>query len=174
MTNSLLTTKQQNIFDLDIFYLANHFDIPQLRREIHNAEINAKVDAIWHGTEYADTHPFPWLYFADCCREAIEWIQAKKPVSQPIPGRFIDTVAIKAKNDIVAVIERYTGLKKTGRNFKGRCPIHADKTPSMTVYTDSQSWHCFGCNQGGDIFDFVQAVENTDFRGAAAVLGGNL
>ncbi len=73
--------------------------------------------------------------------------------------------------DIVEVVEGYTTLRKSGSNFSGKCPIHNDKTPSMVVYPDNQSWHCFGCNKGGDVIRFIQSVEGTDFKGAIAILG---
>jgi len=71
---------------------------------------------------------------------------------------------IKDKLDIIDLAERYTKLDKAGRNgrVKGLCPLHSEKTPSFFVFSDSQRWHCFGCNQGGDIFDLYQQLENLD------------
>ncbi len=143
-----------------------------LRREISGAEIKAAVAEIYHSTPYqtpADT--FLWLDYADACREAITWLRQIHPKPQPTKGR-IDTEAIKASNDIAAIIEQYTPLHKAGRNFSGLCPIHGDKNPSLAVYPDQQTFHCFGCQRGGDVISFIQEMENTDFRGAAAILGG--
>jgi DNA primase len=51
--------------------------------------------------------------------------------------------------------------------------LHDDHAPSLTVYADSQTWHCFGaCNRGGDVIDFIMAVNGCDFKEAAALLGG--
>lgn len=74
---------------------------------------------------------------------------------------------IKRKLDLVEYIGRVTRLQKAGRNFRGLCPFHQEKTPSFYVFPDRGSWRCFGqCGEGGDLFSFVQKRENTDFRGA--------
>jgi DNA primase len=71
---------------------------------------------------------------------------------------------IKERLDIVQVIQSYVPLKKAGRNYKGLCPFHAEKTPSFVVFPDTGTWHCFGaCGTGGDVFSFVQRQENLDF-----------
>jgi DNA primase len=78
---------------------------------------------------------------------------------------------IKERLDIVEVISSYTILKKAGRNYKGLCPFHAEKTPSFVVFPDTQSWHCFGaCGTGGDVFSFIERQENLDFPGALRLL----
>ena len=78
---------------------------------------------------------------------------------------------IKQRLDIVEVISSYTTLKKAGRNYKGLCPFHAEKTPSFVVFPDTQSWHCFGaCGTGGDVFTFIERQENLDFSGALRLL----
>lgn len=71
---------------------------------------------------------------------------------------------IKARLDLIDVVQAYTPLKKTGRNFKGLCPFHQEKTPSFVVFPDTQTWRCFGaCGEGGDLFSFVMKAEGWDF-----------
>ncbi len=81
-----------------------------------------------------------------------------------------DVDKIKAKTDIVELIESYIPLKKAGRNFKSPCPFHNEKSPSFVVSPDRQIWHCFGCNKGGDIFTFVEEYEKTTFSDALKYL----
>lgn len=74
---------------------------------------------------------------------------------------------IKSKIDLVEYVGRNTKLQKTGRNFRGLCPFHVEKTPSFYVFPDRGSWRCFGsCGEGGDLFSFVQKRDNVDFRDA--------
>ena len=70
---------------------------------------------------------------------------------------------IRQKVDIVSLIGEYVPLKKTGRNYKALCPFHPEKTPSFVVSPDRQIYKCFGCSEGGDVFEFVKRVEGLDF-----------
>ncbi len=70
---------------------------------------------------------------------------------------------IKNKNDIVDVISQYVTLKRSGRNFFGLCPFHKEKSPSFSVSPDKQIFHCFGCGVGGNVFHFLQKIENISF-----------
>lgn len=70
---------------------------------------------------------------------------------------------IRDRVSIVSYIGERIPLKKAGRNFKGACPFHNEKTPSFNVSDDKQIYHCFGCGAGGDIFDFVMKFESQDF-----------
>lgn len=74
-----------------------------------------------------------------------------------------DTQIIKDKIDVVDLIGEYVQMKPAGINHKGLCPFHQEKSPSFMANRERQSWHCFGCAKGGDIFTFVQDIENMSF-----------
>lgn len=78
--------------------------------------------------------------------------------------------AIKQKLDIVEFLKGYMTLTPAGRNFRGLCPFHKEKTPSFMVSIDRGTWHCFGCDSGGDIFEFLMKYENIEFAEALKIL----
>lgn len=77
---------------------------------------------------------------------------------------------IKDRLGIVEVISGYLKLEKAGINYKARCPFHQEKTASFFVSPARNSFYCFGCNKGGDVFSFVEEIEGLDFVGALKVL----
>lgn len=77
---------------------------------------------------------------------------------------------IKDKINIVDLIGQYVPLKKTGKNHKGRCPFHNEKTPSFIVSEDIQHYRCFGCGKSGDIFNFIMDYEGVEFSEALKIL----
>src|SRR6516225_1553438 len=90
------------------------------------------------------------------------------------PGDFAYTV--KQQADIVRIIGDYIKLKKAGaQNYAGLCPFHKEKTASFSVHATRQFYHCFGCGASGDVFSFVQKIENITFpeavRSVAQKLG---
>lgn len=77
---------------------------------------------------------------------------------------------LKFKTDIEDVISGYVSLKKRGNTSVGLCPFHNEKTPSFTVYNDTQSFYCFGCGAGGDAVTFIKKIENLDYMDAVKAL----
>jgi DNA primase len=78
-----------------------------------------------------------------------------------------DIDALRERADIIDVISGYARLKKSGTHtFKASCPFHSDKTPSFTVDVSKGLWHCFGCGAGGNLYQFVQRIENLPFPDA--------
>lgn len=78
-----------------------------------------------------------------------------------INERFIQE--LQDKVDIESVISSSISLKRRGKNLVGLCPFHNEKTPSFTVYPESNSFYCFGCGAGGDVISFVRRMENLDY-----------
>src|SRR5271154_4550218 len=83
-------------------------------------------------------------------------------------GSFADKV--KQQADIVRVVGEYLPLKKSGQNFSGLCPFHAEKSPSFAVHPVKQIYHCFGCGVGGDVFKFVMEMEKCQFPEAIRIV----
>ncbi|MGB2402727.1 MAG: DNA primase, partial [Akkermansiaceae bacterium] len=81
-----------------------------------------------------------------------------------IPEETIEQVI--AATDIVDLVGSYLPLKRAGSNFKANCPFHNEKTPSFMVNPSRQSYHCFGCGEGGNAISFVMAYENLPFPDA--------
>ncbi|PIR42833.1 DNA primase [candidate division WWE3 bacterium CG_4_9_14_0_2_um_filter_35_11] len=77
---------------------------------------------------------------------------------------------VKSKINIVDLIGTYTPLKQSGKNHKGLCPFHSEKTPSFMVSEDLQRYRCFGCGKSGDIFNFIMDIEGVEFFEALKVL----
>jgi DNA primase len=73
-------------------------------------------------------------------------------------------------NDIIDVISEYVELKKAGKEFKGLCPFHREKTPSFMVSQEKQVYHCFGCNASGNVVTFIMDIENLTFKEAIEFL----
>jgi DNA primase len=77
---------------------------------------------------------------------------------------------IKAKIDVVDEVSLVVALRKSGKSFQGLCPLHNERTPSFYVFPESQTWRCFGCHEGGDVFTFVEKQQGLDFREALLYL----
>ena len=85
-----------------------------------------------------------------------------------IPDNIINEIRDRA--DIVAVISEHVVLKKAGRNFKGLCPFHSEKTPSFSVSSEKRIYHCFGCGTGGNVFKFLMEIQHISFPDAIKLL----
>lgn len=80
------------------------------------------------------------------------------------------TAEVKSKLSVVDVVGETVSLKKAGTTYKGLCPFHGEKTPSFVVTPARESWHCFGCGLGGDIFSFVMQRDGVTFPEALRTL----
>ncbi|MBR6018966.1 MAG: DNA primase [Lachnospiraceae bacterium] len=84
------------------------------------------------------------------------------------PDSVIDEV--RSRNDIVSVVGQYVTLKRAGSGYQGLCPFHSEKTPSFHVTPSRQTYKCFGCQKGGNVFTFVMEYENVSFPEALRIL----
>jgi DNA primase len=88
----------------------------------------------------------------------------------PIPSSDDAFAEVKAKVDLVKVVQEQVRLTKKNKDFWGLCPFHQEDSPSFKVNPQMQSWYCFGCERSGDVFTFVELIEKTDKRGALQLL----
>ena len=85
-----------------------------------------------------------------------------------IPDSFIEEVV--SRNELEPLVSTYVRLRRRGRTLVGLCPFHGEKTPSFTVYSENNSFYCFGCGAGGDVITFVRRIENLDYVDAVKFL----
>lgn len=86
-------------------------------------------------------------------------------------AEFEDFISeIRNANPIENFIGSYVSLKKSSRNYVCNCPFHSERTPSFTVFTDTQNFYCFGCHAGGDVITFTMKMENLEFIDALKFL----
>lgn len=77
---------------------------------------------------------------------------------------------VRERSSLLEVVSEYLSLKKTGRNYRGLCPFHSEKTPSFMVNEEKQIFHCFGCGEGGDVFTFLMKAGHFSFPQAVELL----
>ncbi len=77
-----------------------------------------------------------------------------------------DVEEVKSRLNIVEVVGGYVRLQRAGREYRGLCPFHLERSPSFYVNPEKQLWNCHGCHLGGDLIKFVELIDHTDFRGA--------
>lgn len=87
---------------------------------------------------------------------------------------MIDVDDLKAKVNIVDIIEEVVPLKKSGKDYFGCCPFHGEKTPSFSVSERDQFFHCFGCGTNGSVIDFVMEYKGVEFLEACKYLGADI
>ncbi|MDG4655502.1 DNA primase [Ectobacillus antri] len=90
-------------------------------------------------------------------------------MGEKIPDEVVERV--RQSVDIVDVISEYVQLKKQGRNYFGLCPFHGESTPSFSVSSDKQIFHCFGCGEGGNALSFLMKIEGISFSEAVQKVG---
>ena len=81
---------------------------------------------------------------------------------------------IRSKVDIVDLIGEYVSLSKRGKYYWGICPFHSDKNPSMSVDPERQTYNCWSCHNSGNVFNFIEQIENITFREALEKLGNRV
>ncbi len=86
----------------------------------------------------------------------------------PLPDDFLRE--LHDRNDIVSVVSTYVSLRQRGKTQVGLCPFHGEKTPSFTVYPETDSFYCFGCGAGGDVISFIKRMENLDYIDAVRLI----
>ncbi|MCJ7789934.1 MAG: CHC2 zinc finger domain-containing protein, partial [Candidatus Atribacteria bacterium] len=86
--------------------------------------------------------------------------------------RFSSDLLEEIRNhcDIVNIISEYVHLKPAGKGFRGLCPFHEEKTPSFMVSPEKQLFHCFGCGEGGNVYNFIMKYEKVSFFEAVKML----
>lgn len=87
-------------------------------------------------------------------------------------GRIPDDIVlrIKSESDLVSIISDFVSLKKSGKDFKGVCPFHQEKTPSFFVVPSKEFYHCFGCGKGGNVVNFIMDMERLEYPAALRYL----
>ncbi len=85
-----------------------------------------------------------------------------------------DIERLRSTVSIVDVVGQFVALRKSGRNWVGLCPFHAERTPSFNVREETGRYKCFGCDKSGDVFTFVQEHEHVDFVGAVEYLAAKV
>jgi DNA primase len=84
-----------------------------------------------------------------------------------VKGILMDIKELKQKIKIKEIISKYVNLTSIGTDrYRGCCPFHNETKPSFTVYSDTQSFYCYGCGIGGDVINFLMKIEKIDFKEA--------
>ena len=149
----------------DTDYLATHLTTVQLRKEMHNVDIQQGVARCFG----EDDDGIYWEHFGRVCVLALDIQKASQPKIEVREGQ-VSCRAIKEAHDIVDVISRYTELKKTGKEYVGKCPFHEENHPSFQVSQQKQVFYCFSCQRKGDLINFIMQIEDLDTKQACLSL----
>lgn len=93
-------------------------------------------------------------------------------LADPANSRQIDVAALRLAHPLPGIAAGMMKLQRSGDEWKGCCPFHADSSPSFTIFAQGQRFHCFGCGASGDVLNFVQRLHGVSFRDAAALIAG--
>lgn len=157
--------REPRIFDTkDLEHINIRFSLEELKEELHTAELEEYTSRSFGESEREEY----WRQF----RGLVEYLYygrllIRKEESLTETGGEQSTIQkVKEANEIVETISNYIVLRKSGNRFYSNCPFHEDRNPSFYVYPDTQRWYCFGCNQNGDVIDFVKLIKGFDTSGA--------
>ena len=161
---------KQGDFDAsDVGYIATHLTPEQLRKEIHHADIQQGIARCFG----EDDDISYWQAFGKACELALDIQKANQPKVEVREGQF-SVKAVKEAHDIVDVINRYTKLRKAGKEYIGKCPFHHENHPSLQVNQQKQVFYCFSCQHKGDVINFIMQIENLDTKQACLFLSKGL
>lgn len=116
---------------------------------------------------------FHWKWLITINKRQLKELEPQQP--RPVKYKGTSPIQkIKQTVDIIDVIGLYTPLRGNGRQYYGHCPFHKDHSPSLSVDRGKQLWHCFPCDKGGDVIDFVKQVGSLDTRDAIKWIARNI
>lgn len=99
-------------------------------------------------------------------------IAARKNGGDDVMLTTLEPLEVKRRADFLAIAGRYTRLRRAGEQYRGLCPFHSERNPSLYIEPQQRVWKCFGCERGGDLFDFVMLAEHCDFSSALRIVAG--
>ncbi len=138
----LAIIKQKSAAENQWFWreLVKNFDVPTV------IEIDKNIGRLTRLQNLADNKPMPH-----------DWIS-------------LQDIALARSTSVVDIASEHTKLRKRGKNLVGLCPLHKEKSPSFTVYPESNTWHCFGCSNHGDVIKLIKVLLGLSFREAVRYL----
>lgn len=155
---------------LDSESLIERFGARGLERELKNARVQLAV-AKHHSNTLLEAH---YSWYESTLLEALGKLRAQLRCRHSAVERGshqLSAQAVKERHELVDYIGNWVVLKHCGiGRYVGKCPFHADTHPSLFVYSERQDWYCYGCNKGGDIFNFVQLFYGVEFIEALKIL----